>query len=179
MSEYASVVAKKYAQAFLNIAGDSFTRDDFKKVCVLERFLRQHRAELFFLRSPIKNDHAKENFLEHLMTPFSARAQLLLLVQVLMQHRRLFLLPTVARFLCQLYAERHAIAYFFIESSHELSADDCAVLEDFLARMTHETILYEYVKEPRLIAGIRLRSDRLLWEYSIHKQLKLITSSGR
>lgn len=179
MSDYASVVAKKYAQAFLNIAGDAFTLDDFKKVCLLERFLRQHRAELFFLRSPIKNDQAKEVFLERLMAPFGDRAQLMLLVQLLMRHRRLFLLPTVARFLCQLYAERHAIAYFSIESSHELTADDCAILVDFLARMTHETILYEYVKEPRLIAGIRLHSDRLLWEYSIHKQLKLITSSGR
>ncbi len=179
MSEYASIVAKKYAQAFLNIAGDAFTRDDFKKACVLELFLRQHRAELFFLRSPVENDQVKEIFLEHLMAPFGARVQLMLLVRVLMRQHRLFLLPAVARFLCQLYAERHAISYFFIESSHELTADDCVVLVDFLARMTHETIFYEYVKEPRLIAGIRLHSDRLLWEYSIHKQLKLITSSGR
>ncbi len=177
MNDYAVIVAKKYAQAFLNIAGDSFGVDDFKKVCALATFLKQHRAHLFFLRSPAGEERTINAFLERLLAPFGPQTPITKLVMVLARHRRLFLLSLVVQRLCQLYAQQHHITHFYMESSHELSDKERAELAAFLVRSTHDMIVYDYARDPRLIAGIRLRSDILLWEYSVNAQLKQITKA--
>lgn len=178
MNDYASIVAKKYAQAFLNIVGDGFSRDDFKKICVLEHFLKEHRAQLFFLRSTVVDEQVKHAFLMRLLAPFGSRSLLDQLSMVLARHRRLFLLPQVVGYICQLYAQQQGIEHFCIASSHALSPQECRDIVQFLACSTHDSIVYDYALDPRLIAGIRVYSDTVLWEYSVNKQLTQIARSG-
>jgi F0F1-type ATP synthase delta subunit len=178
MNDYAAIVAKKYAQAFLNIVGADFSADDFKKICVLESFLKRHRAELFFLRSTAVDEQTKLVFLDRLLAPFGTHTKLEQLAAVLARHHRLFLLSMVVGYICSLYAQQHGIEHFIIASSHELSSQECVDIVQFLKGATQHAVVYEYTQDPCLIAGIRVHSDTLLWEYSVNKQLIQIAHSG-
>lgn len=174
MTSYESIVSKKYAQAFLNIIGDRLSLEYFTKLSAAQQFFAHHHKQLFFLTMPIVDDDTKVAYLEKVFTRFGLDDYLKKLAALLVRHKRAFLMPRVLKQLCRLYKKRNNIAQFSISSSHALGQDELKTVQQFLVRKTGQTILYEYMIDKRLIAGIRLQSDTLLWDYSIRKQLEQI-----
>ena len=71
--------------------------------------------------------------------------------------------------------EQQNIASFTIESAHPLSAEQEREVADLLAQLTGKTIIYEYMINKDLIAGLRLHSANYLWERSLEQYLRNFT----
>jgi F0F1-type ATP synthase delta subunit len=76
-----------------------------------------------------------------------------------------------------LFKERAGIHDFVIKSAVALSQQEKDQIEKFLARKTGQDNIYTYHVDTRLIAGVRLRSQTLLWEHSIAQQLRQLELS--
>ncbi len=170
-----SVVAKKYAQAFLNVFDKQITYEDFTHFCSAAEFFTHHKQLLFFLSWPVINAELKVKALKEALKVFKLDKPCYhQLIDLLAAHKRTFLIMEVLKQLCAQYKIRHNIMTFSIRSSHELDKEDLDILSQFLVNLTAKDIIYDYAIEKKLIAGIRLQSNTLLWECSINKQLTQI-----
>ncbi len=172
MTQQRSLIAKRYAQAFLNVFIDSIALDDFHNICAAEQFLMQHKQALFLLKLPFINPAKKKEILNELCQKFRLIDKFKELVELLVHDKRSFLLPDVLYYVSKLYQQRKGIMSFTIISSHRLGTDKLNSMQRFLAQESGCDIIYNYRVDKKLIAGIRLYSDTLLWEYSINKQLR-------
>ncbi|MGB8366998.1 MAG: F0F1 ATP synthase subunit delta, partial [Candidatus Babeliales bacterium] len=93
------------------------------------------------------------------------------LLELLLNDNRAFLICDVLYYVCLLYRQYKNITKFAMISSHLLSEEDKKIIKHFLMQMTEQDIMYTTKIDKKLIAGIRLQSDTLLWEYSIRQRL--------
>lgn len=168
------VIAKKYAQAFLNVYADQMTYDDFFNVCSAAEFFSENKKLLFFLSWPVVATTTKEEALYKILAQCKLSGPFKKLVAILVLHKRTFLIKDVLKQLCILYKKSNNIAAFTISSSHRLHDEEIKMLQEFLANITKHAIIYTYSIDKDLIAGIRLQSETFLWEHSIRKQLASI-----
>lgn len=175
MDTRAIVTSRKYAQAFLNIFLDSITPEVYASIKSLESFLSSHRnALIFFGLHHIPTD-IKLKLLNDLQSKFTLYEPMKKLFETLIRHNRSQLMPQVLKNICQYYRIRKNTMLFSIQSSHELDKESVATIEKFLAHHTNKHITSVQYINKNLIAGLRLQSDTLLWEYSIHKEIKKLT----
>jgi len=172
-------VALKYAKAFLNVFIDELSLDDYRNLVVLEQFLKGRREALAFLILPHIEPAIKQQALGSVIEKFSLPDCFNRLVQLLIKDRRAFLFPLVLHVIARLYRRRKHIENFVIQSSYPLDSSEREVIEQFLAQKTGAKILSNHEINKDLIAGIRLKSDRYLWEYSVAKKLRTLTVSPR
>lgn len=175
MTEVYETLARKYAQAFLNCFVTQIDQDGFDSLCELESFFRMNKKVIYFLSLASIDMQTKEKFMHKFFKQFGVEQWCDQLVHTLLINKRGQLLYLVLKQIIILYRVYHNIALFHIVSSHALSEEDIAIVQQFLAQVSSCDIIYEYTVDKRLIAGIRLQSDTLLWEYSIDKQLGLIS----
>jgi len=167
-------IARKYAQAFLNVSGDCISLDDYKRLYKVQEFFQQHHTQLFFLSLPMISRDDKVAYLKRVFDCFGVSVDMTQLVTLLVYHKRAHSMGMIVRFICRLYKKEHNIARFQIQASHALRKDELEVIIDFLARTTRKTIVYDYMINKKLIAGIRLQSDTAMWEHSIARQLERV-----
>lgn len=67
---------------------------------------------------------------------------------------------------------RLGFLHFDVTSSHTLSNDDCAFLEEFLEKKMQAKIIPSYSVDKDLICGIRVKGERMVWEYSLAQGLQ-------
>jgi F0F1-type ATP synthase delta subunit len=99
------------------------------------------------------------------------------LVWLLISQQRVFIFADVLHHLGDLYKIKKKSSFFHIRTSHSLSKKELGSIEQFLKEATNTQIMYEHHIDKRLIAGIRLESDTLLWEYSVNKILNRMRQS--
>jgi len=164
-----AIVAKRYAQAFINIFLDTLSLQDYDNMQIAAASI--NKQVLFFLRLPALDYSVKKNALSTLSKQFKLPSSVQRLLYVLLHDSRAFLICDVLRCVCLLYRQYKHISEFAIISSHPLTENEIEVVKHFLAQMTRQDIMYTYKVDKELIAGIRLQSDTLLWEYSIRQRL--------
>jgi len=162
-------IARKYAKAFLNIYIDDISFDQYKAITKLETFFKNHRKVVFFLSIPNITTEEKEKNLYELLSNFKL-AILKPLIRLLINQKRIFLIDDVLTQIIILYKEAKNIMMFNIMTPHQLEESDILIIRRFLADKTEKIITWKYLKDKKLIAGLRLQSNTLLWEYSIYKQ---------
>jgi len=167
-----TIIAKRYAQAFLNLYIQKLTDVDLVNVGAAIDFLAKNRSILALLKVPHITAEDKIAALEQIIiikqglpTVFKK------LIVVLVHHKRAALLLETLEQLTQLYNAHKHVELYKISSSHALDESDLQALQKFLAQKTGHLVYYTYTIDPRLIAGVRMQSDQRLWEYSIKKQL--------
>jgi F-type H+-transporting ATPase subunit delta len=170
--EYAHL-ARKYAQAFIDVAGNQFGVDDLKNAISLKNFLRKNRTILFFLNLSL-GSQVRDQAIDHLFKGFNSKEIFKKLILLLIRQRRVFLLPDIVHHIEDLYQESTNSMSFKVASSDELSESDQKTIVSFLEKKTKKNILVEHTVDKHLIAGIRLKSSTLSWEYSVDDHLKKI-----
>jgi F-type H+-transporting ATPase subunit delta len=169
-----SVLAQRYAQAYLNLYIDSISYKDFRAIRDAGLFFAKNRHLLFFLNWPaikkVTKITALQQALEYCQVPSSINH----LVVLLAAHKRMFLITKILEYICALYEKKHAIAQVTISSSHPMTDQQLKVMQQFLAHKTGLSIIYDYKIDKKLIAGIRMQSNTFLWEHSINQQLENI-----
>lgn len=171
-------LAKKYAVAFLNIYEQTITYQDYQSFIQAEHFLKHHRKALFLFNIPLIKQSIKKNVLDEWRKKYILPESFNKLIDLLLMHQRLWLLPDIVQCLVQEYRFRNNILFFTISSSYQLEPSELEVLRDYLAQKTGKSIDYVHTITPdTLIAGIRMQSSSYVWERSVGKQLKLMRRS--
>jgi len=168
------IVAQKYAKAFVNIYLDQISIDNFTNIKKLEAFFNTHKKFTYFLSIPNIKIVQKEKLLQELFEKFNLETLLSPLVHILAAQKRLFLIDIILKNIRLLYKKRNNIMMFNITSSHQLDKESLEIVKQFLAYKTGKKIMYQYAIDKELVAGIRLQSGTLLWEYSIDKQCEAL-----
>lgn len=165
-----SLIAKKYAKAFINIFGNQITDQFYSKITSVHNALKERHELLYILSLPQILDNKKQEALQLLLPEELFKT----LISLVIAHKRILLLPDILEQIMIEYRNKNNIEHFIISSSHTLPAESLNVLIQFLKANTHHSITYEHTVDSSLIAGIRMQSDIHLWEYSIQKQLQQI-----
>ena len=172
-----SLVAKRYAQAILNVYGSEFVFEDVAAMRDIRSYLQSHRRIVFLLRLAVVPDEVKERGLCMLCERFKVSVPCRKLVGLLRAHRRLQLFPAVLEYLERLYLERKRIVPIAVSSASALSESDQKVIEQFFAQQLGVSVVGEYQIDQSLIAGLRVQSQYYLWERSVAKQLRDVCSA--
>lgn len=172
-----ALLARRYALALLRVCGDQFSHDDLLAMQRAVEFFKSHAPALYFLRLPDLPVHAKNEIVQKLFETVKLPHCFHQLAALLSQHKRPGLIAPILTLVLELYKEQHGIMDVRIESSSALDAAQLKIIQAFLAQMSAKTINYTHRVDPDLIAGIRLQSSSVLWEYSVRKKLRAIRLS--
>lgn len=170
-------IVNKYAHAYIHVSADLLTQEDMRQCQKAAEFLHTHGRALFLLKVPVIPHEIKREALMEIAKRFALHASMESLIDLLLKHKRAFLLADILDEIIALYAQKKSIHTFKVTSSAELTAHERANIESFLADRVQGTIIYRYAVDKKLIAGIRLQSETLLWEHSIDKQLREVLFS--
>lgn len=169
-----SIVASKYAKAFLNVYIQQISIDNLNSIEKLIAFFDVHRKTIFFLSVPNIKRSKKEEILSQLFEKFDLNGPLRPLINILASQKRLFLINEILKYISLFYKKRKNIMMFNISISHKLDTQDLEIIEQFLSIKTGKKIMSQHSVDKNLIAGIRLQSNTLLWEYSIRQQCQTL-----
>ncbi len=167
-------LARRYAKAFNNVFATDLTLSDVENIAQAAEYLALRRRTRFFLRLPVIDFPVKKQVLDLMCKRFSLPLAVEKIIDLLLIHKRSYLLHYVFSYLVELYYAHHAIETFTITSSHQLPQASIDVIKNFLVRKTGSTVIYTNKIDQKLIAGIRLESKSFLWEYSIRKHLRRV-----
>lgn len=174
MTRKETIVIGRYAQAFLN----RFQRDiTVHNVAALEnvvRFLQENRSVIALAKIPGLLASQQQMLMKQCLDRFALYPLLNPLVTLLIAHKRISYITEIIRVIIARYKRQQGITEFTIASSHLLDGDSQASIVHFLEKQTGNQIQGSFVLDTGLIAGIRMRSEEFLWEYSIAKQLRQI-----
>jgi len=172
----ASLIARRYAQAFIHCFSPLFSSDIIDTLhetsLVLEKQKKQFFfIDLFFMRT--SEQKAVEKTIVEQLPPIPAMQQL---VHLLMVDKRLALLPRVIKYVTQLLLQQQRIMPITIETFPELREQEKEQLISAFSRKIGYQLRPTFVVNKNLIAGIKMKSATLLWEQSIDQQLRKIQS---
>ena len=167
-----SVVARKYALAYLNVVGEQHTFEDFCSLWRASQFLLEHRSLLFYLSLSMIHEVDKKRFIDLFFERFHLFDSLKQLFYLLLKNKHIFLAADVLRDIYGLYKIKHNISDVHLSSSSDLSEEKIQEIKNFFTKLSGQQVVIRYSVNPSLIAGIRLQSERFLWEYSIAQQLR-------
>src|SRR5271156_5706706 len=165
-------LADKYAQAFIELYDKKISSHDLERLGnACDNF--SHNKDLMGLLGLADSDIQQE-MVAILQKYYKFSPCFGILWNLLLAHRRLFLLPAVLDSIITVYKKRHTIVPVTITSSHPLSRQEQERVEKFLAHQTGLAIIYTYSVNPTLIVGIRMQSPTFLWERSFLKDLHIM-----
>lgn len=173
----ATILSRKYAEAFLNLYMDSITDDMIIQLEELSDYLKSHKNALIFFGLHHISIEEKLRLFEKIETRIKPTLSIKKLFELLIKHNRVVLFPRIIDTICKLYRKRNNIMMFDIQTTHTLDAQEIAVIQQFLSHKTKKKITSTQQVNKDLIAGLRLQSETFLWEHSINKQLKRLTQS--
>lgn len=171
-----SILAKKYAKAFVAAYKKQLTSDDMVNIDRSLRALKSNKAALAFLHlvpGACQMSHVFDRFLEH----FGLDKILHGLIALLAEHKRLWLIPEILEALGQHYKESHGITSCIVTSAGDLDADQKAMTADIIAKKFGKNAEIIYRIDKRLIAGIRIQTPEVLWEHSVDTDIRDVCRS--
>jgi ATP synthase F1 delta subunit len=169
-----SILASRYAVAHLNIFGKLYTREHVQLIEQLLHYFQAHKEALFYLKLSCIKPSVKKSILINICARYGLRDDFNELFDLLITHKRLFMIIDVLYALVRTYKERNAIVEWVVKSAIVLQPTDVGVIYQFLEKKTGMRAEYTSVIDKKLVAGIRVQSTTLLWEYSVRQQLKRI-----
>lgn len=165
-------LARRYAQACVNVFGDQMQYKDCVALKEAAYFVASNRRLSAFLQMPIIAHHVKIEAFDRIAKAYMLPHWVMSLFDLLLEHKRTQLLESVLLAITLFYMQSVGIEAFTIASAYTLSDQQQKACSTFLSTTIHKKIIAEYVHDESLIAGIRMQSNESLWEHSIKKQLR-------
>ncbi|HSW73982.1 MAG TPA: F0F1 ATP synthase subunit delta [Candidatus Limnocylindria bacterium] len=172
-----SLLAHKYAQAFINIYGNQLQEKDAQALAALSGYLHDHHIIVFYLGLSLIPLDAKQKATALLLADISCAPAVTSLFNLLFKDARITIVPQILHDIVTLYYQCNGIVPFVITTSHAISSQALATIADFIAQRVGRRITFTSKVDPSLIAGVRALSETLLWDYSLRKQLKNVSLS--
>ena len=171
------ILARHYAQAFLNIYMDFLKEDDYEIICSLFNFFKERRQACFLMRLSLLHADVKCKALDEIAEKFELPDCFKKLLHLLVEHKRTLLLADVFDEICNEYKKRKGMVTFQVKSVGQLSEQQKKSIEKFLTQVTQKIVLCSYKEDMNLIAGLRLQSKQYLWETSLRDRLNRVRST--
>lgn len=173
---YESILAKRYARAFLNVFSEKISFEDIQNIEKLADFFHLHRQAFFYIKLSCIKASIKQEILNKLFERFKLHGLLTPLLDLLIKHKRLALITMTLPIISTLYKADHAIVDWTINSSQQLSADQLTTLQKFIESKTDQDVHFNFHLDKNLIAGIKAYSKDMLLEHSVEETLRKITT---
>lgn len=171
------ILSARYAKAYVGVFKNHLAKDDiivFKNAAL---FFATKNALTFFLETSLLTSDYKKKQLERLTATCKLPLSFSVLLELLISHKRVGLLPRVCRNISFLLKEIYKTADCSVKSSSPLSPELREQLDIFLHTATGKDIVFDYTVDPLLIAGIRCQTEQLLWENSLQKKLRALENT--
>ncbi len=172
-------LARRYAQAFLDLVYDQMKMSDIASFEHAESFFKTHQHACFLMDLSSLSGESKEEAVRSIISTYHLPALVEKLLLLLMAHKRSALIGAVLSQFVGLYKQRAEIMTFSVESSLPLSEQEKNHIESFIKEQIKANIVCSYRVVPELIAGIRIHNEKYLWEYSAQAQLRALHTSIR
>lgn len=169
-----SLVAKKYAKAYLNIYEKSLNLSDVQAIGQFALFLKKHKNIMLLVCSAGVTADEKLAIVSKLLDHCKVTAVLKKLVDLLLAKNELCLLDKILQDISCLYKKRNNIIDLAVMSAQELEQDELEKFKSFFQDQSGKKLITSKQVNPELIAGVRLLSDTFLWDYSIASRLKAL-----
>jgi F0F1-type ATP synthase delta subunit len=178
MKSELKLLARRYAQAHLNLFGSGMTLLEAQNLSVLGDILTKHRSLLLF--NGIYQTHGSTNrpIVDLFKMSELPAAFYESLLDLLANQNRLFLLPFILKEIYRGFLEIHGIMHFTLESALPLLDAERDAFLRFLRKKTQKEIHYTLVINPALIAGIKMYSETLGFECSVQQRLNELNSKN-
>lgn len=171
-----SAIAKKYARAFLRTFGNDVDDLLIESCSAISEFLKTNRYVYVLMCMPTMSHEAKKKSLEMVLNKYNAHKHLYELGSLLIDQGRIDGIITVFDAVQEEYYTMHSIELFTVISSHVLSLNQKQQLTIFVQQLAQQKIRVAYALDKKLIVGLRVQSNALLWERSIRKELQEIST---
>ena len=169
--------ASAYAHAYLNLYEKELNRASIEAIDQAAHFLHEHRRALFLLKVPVMGEAVKRDGMRELQKRFQLPNSILNLFDLLLHNGVAGLLAAIFSCIVHEYYKRNSIEQIRIISSYDLSESEKKEWKAFAdARFPGEKE-YRFEVDTRLIAGIKIMSDTMLWESSIERYLRECTQA--
>lgn len=172
-------LARKYAQAYIQVYGSRLTQEARNQIERLVAEYMQHKEKFFYLGLSSLAPAVKSNLVFKTCDQFQVRSVLQPLILLLAEQGRLALLVPVLQSVLSLDKELQGIIDVTIQSAQTLDAQQQEFVKKFLEHLTGKKIHARLVDNPELIAGIRVQSDTFLWEHSVAQQLRFLVHEAQ
>lgn len=169
------LLARRYAQAFINVFGKSLTFKDYQHIKKAQDFFNHNYNLLSLLKVQLIDPIKKIEMLKSvLVEKYHINDSIIQLIELLARDKRTFLIDHVLQYIADLYQEKHTIHIFTIMTSGPINDESREIIKKFLSHLVPHAIIDSYTIKKELIAGIAMQSHSLLWEYSIAKDLRTL-----
>jgi len=169
-----SLIAKQYAKAYILEFGSSLQWQDIERLTSVMKFCRRHHTFMSLVSELTTKDLKRHVLVDDMFAHFSLPDSLKKLVDIMVVHKRLPLFSSVVQDICCLYLEKNNMLEVTISTATDLDADELKKFEDFFMKLSGKKIISHVIIDESLIAGVRMQSDVLLWEYSIAARIRLL-----
>ncbi len=167
-------LASRYACAFLNIFEDEFVKGSGDALCAGARFFSERKKAIFFMQLGSIPRELVRTRLITICTQLGISQTIEALITLLLEHKRIFLLELVFKQLCKELHRRRNEVECEITTVDGLSQKDKQTIVDVFEKKLGKKLLCTYKENPALIAGIRICTEQVSWEYSIGGRLRYI-----
>ncbi len=164
------ILARRYAQACINLFGDELTIELAERLSALAEAIKAQRSLLVYAGLKDTAEESKKQ-LEELFRVAGFGDMFVPLIDLVAEDKRLTLLPWIFHMIYVLYLERQGIMHFTIESAVELTKKEREAFVAYLEKKTEKEIRYTLTVNPALIAGVKMYSDTLGFEHSVQQRL--------
>ncbi len=167
-------LSKKYAKAFIAVFHEKLSLEVAERIESVAEFLRRQRSALFYVQLSAFDNEATKKKLQQLLHAFGLQELFTSLIDLLVEQKRISLLPRVMDHIVQLSLEKNNIMRFTIECVIQLTMDELVSIKEYLARKTGKKVICQIKRNPDLIAGLKVYSETVGFEQSIQKYLRAL-----
>ena len=162
----------QYANALADIVLQQGASDPARKQLVDFGAVYGESAELRnFLASPAVTREAKHGVVEKLVARLGASRIIRNFLFVIVDNRRIQLLPEIVTSFEQVLRQRQGVAEAEVASAVELNAGQKTALVGTLERLTGKKIQAKYSLEPELVGGTVVRIGDTIYDGSLRSRL--------
>ena len=171
------IIAQRYAQAFFNVLTKPFSIEECERLAQVITLYRKQPTMLFYLQIPLFTYTSKKQSLERVSSAYGLPHTLSTLDLLLLEHNRIFLLPTVYQMLIEQSHARAGRVPCVVTSAHELSTRERAICTQFVGEVTGKQPLIDWQTDSTLIAGLCIQADTWIWENSLDARLRTLAQT--
>ena len=167
------ITVRKYATAFLNLYFDVFNETMLQPLEEFCNYLKNNRGILCYLSRPGIDQEKQRLIISNLCIRFKLSQFFERLIIVLFEHHHMELLPLIVRKIVQEFLLRARIFTFNVTTSHDIaSAQKKKIIAFLIEKMSASKIEATFFVDEKLICGVNIKSDTIMLEHSIRRELK-------
>lgn len=169
--------ALRYAKATLNLAKDKgVTKEVNDDMLLVDQTIAENTELLDMLKNPIIKASAKKAVLTQIFST-KTNATTMRVINLLVENKRLQLLPLVAKEFTIIYDEFRNVEFAYVTSAVPLTKELEARILSKVKEFSSNAIILKNIIDPSIIGGFILRFGDLQYDSSISSQLKRLLTN--